>query len=156
VRLFRRPPPNELVQQAYQAWDVEDWERAGQLLEAAVRGAPDGPRGEKLWFDAALAHKFQGNWLQAYELGKEAAARSKRGKQDPAFWNLGIAATVLRDWATARDSWRGYGIRVPPGDGEIMGDFGLTCVRINTPTTEALIEVFERLRFGAEVVSSGC
>jgi hypothetical protein len=48
---------------------------------------------------------------------KQAAARAARGVQDPTFWNLGIAATVLRDWATARDSWSGYGIDLPAGDG---------------------------------------
>jgi hypothetical protein len=57
-----------------------------------------------------------------------------RGRQEAAFWNLGIAATVLRRWRTARDAWAGYGIDIPPGDDEIVDDFGVACVRIATRT----------------------
>lgn len=129
----------DLVTQAYRAWDAEDWQRAGELLEAAVRREPDAGHSGKLWFDAALAYKFLRDWPKAYELGKQAAARAPRGVQEPAFWNLGIAATMLRDWSTARDSWRGYGIDVPAGDEEIFGDFGITCVRVTTPTGQEVV-----------------
>lgn len=122
---------DDLVKRAYQAWDAEEWQRAGELMETAVRRAPDGPGSEQLWFDAALAYKFLRDWPKAYELGREAAARAARGQQDPAFWNLGIAATVLRDWSTARDCWTGYGVPLPPGEGEILADLGITCVRID-------------------------
>ncbi|GIF63388.1 hypothetical protein Ais01nite_14230 [Asanoa ishikariensis] len=129
----------DLVKEAYQAWDAEDWPRAAELMEAAVRVDPDARGADKLWFDAALAHKFLGNWQEAYDLGKEAAARATRGAQDPAFWNLGIAATMLRDWATARDSWIAYGINLPDGDGEIVANLGMTCVRINTATGQEVV-----------------
>ncbi|MEJ3745229.1 tetratricopeptide repeat protein [Actinomycetes bacterium KLBMP 9797] len=129
----------DLVKRAYQAWDAEDWQRAGELLEAAVTQNPDGRGSEKLWFDAALAYKFLRDWPKAYELGKEAAARVPRDTQEPAFWNLGIAATVMRDWATARDAWRGYGINLPDGAGEIVDDLGLTCVRIATASGEEVV-----------------
>jgi tetratricopeptide (TPR) repeat protein len=130
---------DELVTRAYQAWDAEDWPRAGELLEAAVRRDPDGRHSARLWFDAALAYKFLRDWPKAYELGKRAAARAERGTGDPAFWNLGIAATVLRDWPTARDSWRGYGIDLPDGDGEIVADLGISCVRITTSAGQEVV-----------------
>src|SRR3954452_18630324 len=110
MRIFGTSSHADLVREAYRAWDAEDWPRAGELLEAAVRLRPDGEGSEKLWFDAALAYKFVRDWDKAYALGKEAAARAPRGAQDPAFWNLGIAATVRRDWPTARDCWTRYGI----------------------------------------------
>jgi hypothetical protein len=138
VRVFGSPN-RDLVKQAYQAWDAEDWQRAGELLEAAVRQDADARGSEKLWFDAALAYKFLRDWHKAYDLGKQAAARARRGEQDPAFWNLGIAATVLRDWSTARDSWSAYGIELPAGDGEILADLGITCVRINTTTGQEVV-----------------
>jgi hypothetical protein len=122
----------ELLTSAYAAWEAEDWRRAGELLETAVRRRPDSRDSPRFWYDAALAYKFLRDWPKAYELGKEAAARAARGEQDPAFWNLGIAATMLRDWQTARDAWAGYGLELPPGDGEIIGDLGVTCVRIET------------------------
>ncbi len=151
--LYDRHPNRALVRQAYQAWEADDWPKAGELLETAAREHPDAPGSPNLWFDAALAYKFLRDWPKAFELGKEAAARSPRGHDDPAFWNLGIAATVLRDWATARDSWAGYGIDLPPGDGEIVADFGLTPVRISTPDGQEVVWAHRLCPARARVVS---
>jgi hypothetical protein len=137
--MSQHPTDDESVRAAYAAWEVKDWRRAAELLEAVARRNPDGPRSQGYWFDAALAYKFLRNWPKAYELGREAARRAPRDERDPAYWNLGIAATVLRDWATARDAWLGYGLPLPPGEGEIVEDLGVACVRIET-------------RAGAEVV----
>ncbi|RZU73992.1 hypothetical protein EV384_2428 [Micromonospora kangleipakensis] len=126
-----RADDRELFKTAYEAWEAKNWVVAGESLERLVQRRPDHRRAGVWWYDAALAYKFLRNWVKAYELGREAAARAKRGKQDPAFWNLGIAATIMEDWATARDAWRGYGLTVPDGDGEIMADFGVTPIRLN-------------------------
>lgn len=120
-----------LFEQAREAWEAEDWQAAASLYERLLALRPDGPESQAWWFDAALAYKFLRDWPKAYELGLEAAARAETGQRDPAFWNLGIAATVLGDWAVAREAWQGYGIELPPGEGEIEADFGLTCVRVD-------------------------
>ena len=148
-----RSPHRDLVKQAYIAWDREDWAEAGRLLEQAVRAAPDQRGGERLWFDAALAYKFLRDWPKAYELGREAAARARRGAEDPAFWNLGIAATALRDWATARDCWAGYGLDLPPGTGEITENLGMTCVRIRTGDGQEVVWAVRLCPARARVVS---
>ncbi|MFH9083433.1 tetratricopeptide repeat protein [Streptomyces sp. NPDC017673] len=122
----------QLIDQAYAAWDAEDWLTAAGLFERVLAHYPDEPKSPVWWYDAALAHKFLRNWGKAYELGREAAARAPRGEGDPAYWNLGIAATIQRDWATARDAWEGFGIQLPPGEGEINGRFGPACVRLDT------------------------
>ncbi|MFE9359128.1 tetratricopeptide repeat protein [Streptomyces olivaceoviridis] len=122
----------QLIVQAYDAWDAEDWLTAAGLFERVLAHYPDTSRSPVWWYDAALAHKFLRNWGKAYELGREAAARAPRGEGDPAHWNLGIAATIQRDWATARDAWEGFGIQLPPGEGEIDGRFGPACVRLDT------------------------
>jgi hypothetical protein len=48
-------------------------------------------------------------------------------------WNLGIAATALGDWATARRAWTAFGVTLPagPADQPIDGDFGITPIRLN-------------------------
>jgi hypothetical protein len=128
----------ELAQDGYAALEAKDWPEAGRLLAQAAPEAPQQAQAV-LWFDAALAYKFARDWPRAYELGKRAAALSPRGEHDPAFWNLGIAATVLRDWATARDAWDGFGVGLPPGEGEIVEDLGPTCVRIQTAAGEEVV-----------------
>jgi hypothetical protein len=160
----------DLVPLARDAWDAKDWPRAAALKERLATTAPDDPRAAGWWYDAALAQKFLRNWPEAYRLGIPAAALAPRGEQDPAFWNLGIAATILRDWATARDAWEGYGVSLPAGIGPIDGDFGLACVRINVvdgsevvwvrrlcPTRARVITVpFDTTRrFGEVVVHDG-
>ncbi|MCT7351298.1 tetratricopeptide repeat protein [Streptomyces sp. 15-116A] len=122
----------ECIKQARAAWDAEDWLRAAEQFERVLAHYPDAKPSAVWWYDAALAHKFLRNWAKAYELGREAVARAPRGEGDPAYWNLGIAATVQRDWATARDAWRGFGIDIPEGEGPIETGFGVACVRLDT------------------------
>ena len=88
------------------------------------------PRDAAIWFDLGLAHKILHEWEDcARANGRALEIRNRRG--DPAWWNLGIAATGMRDWATARRAWRGYGIdRIREGDGPIEDDFGQTPVRL--------------------------
>jgi len=120
----------ELVQRAQEAWNAEDWARCAALYEQLATQAPADRRIGDWWYDAALAQKFLRNWPEAYRLGIFAAANAARGRQDPAFWNLGICATILREWATARDAWAGFGITLPDGEGPIDGNFGRACVRL--------------------------
>jgi hypothetical protein len=128
----RKAEAGQLIKQAREAWKAEEWLRAAGLYEQVLANFPDAQPSADWWYDAALAHKFLRNWAKAYELGREAAARAPRGEGDPAYWNLGIAATIQRDWATARDAWAGFGIDLPDGEGEIVGRFGNACVRLDT------------------------
>src|SRR6478672_8515682 len=80
------------------AAEAEDWALAAACYEEFLAEFPDTEFSADLWFDVALYHKFLRNWDKAYELGKQAAARAGAGEQEPAYWNLGIAATMVRDW----------------------------------------------------------
>lgn len=114
---MRKSEAEELIDQAYAAWDAQEWQRAADLYEQVLAHFPDEKPSAEWWYDAALGHKFLRNWDKAYELGIQAAARAPRGEGDPTYWNLGIAATIRRDWATARDAWTGFGIELPDGEG---------------------------------------
>ena len=129
---MRKGEAGKLIKQAREAWEAEEWLRAAGLYEQVLAHFPDEKPSADWWYDAALAHKFLRNWAKAYELGREAAARAPRGEGDPAYWNLGIAATIQRDWTTARHAWAGFGIDLPEGEGEIVGRFGNACVRLDT------------------------
>jgi len=54
-----------------------------------------------------------------------------RPDDEPTNWNIGIAATALREWRTAREAWRRAGIEMEDGDAPITGKFGFTPVRLN-------------------------
>lgn len=157
----------DVVERASAAWRAKDWASAARLYEELATQAPADPQVAAWWYDAALAHKFLRDWPQAYRVGIQAAAHADRSGQDPAFWNLGIAATIQRDWVTARDAWAGFGIKMPWGDGPINENFGMACVRLNTaevvwvrrlcPTRARVVSVPFDLsrRYGEVVVHDG-
>lgn len=129
-----------LDREAGRAFQAEQWPQAGRLFQQAASLA-NGSLAGRLWFNAGLAYKFAGDWDNAFLTGLEAAKYAKPGNEDPAFWNLGIAATIKRDWATARRCWTSYGLEVAPGEGEINGDYGPCCVRINTQQGQEVVWV---------------
>ena len=140
----KKSEAKRLIEQAYEAWDAEEWQAAAEFFERVLAHFPDEEQSAVWWYDAALAHKFLRDWPKAYELGREAAARAPRGEGDPAYWNLGIAATIQREWAVARDAWAGFGIELPDGEGEIEAPGGHACVRLDTDGEQEVVWV-ERL-----------
>jgi hypothetical protein len=124
------PALSRTLQEAYDAFDAENYVRAGELLAAAAPSlAPD--LAKPTWFDAALCALFVRNWPRARELGRQAVRFVERAAGEPAYWNLGTAATALRDWDLARDCWVGFGMPPLPGSGPVDIDGGPTCVRLS-------------------------
>lgn len=104
---MRKSEAKELIKQVCAAWGAEERQRAADLYEQVLAHVPDEKSSAEKssaewWYDAALGHRFLRDWEKAYEPGVRAAARSPRGQGDPAYWNLGIATTIRRDWTTAR------------------------------------------------------
>jgi len=67
---------------------------------------------------------------------EESLRYNKRATQlnpenEAAWWNLGIAATALRDWAEARRAWEAYGVKLLSGSGEVTIKPVVGCVRLN-------------------------
>jgi len=72
---------------------------------------------------------------------------------EAARWNLGIAATALRNWRTARKMWRDAGVQLDDSEGEIKSDFGLNPVRLN-PDEDAEVVWAQRIDPArAEIIS---
>ncbi|HEV3073459.1 MAG TPA: tetratricopeptide repeat protein [Thermoanaerobaculia bacterium] len=96
------------------------------LYEAATRAAPtwDAP-----WFNLGLLYKRRRHWAESLRCNRKATELAPAAGE-PAWWNLGIAATALGDWPTARAAWKGYGVDLPEGHGPIEGDLGLVSIRI--------------------------
>lgn len=89
------------------------------------------------WFEAGLFSKAIQDWPEcvrrnerAVELFTPEVAEAFDGV-NPAAWNLGVAATALGDWATARRAWASYGIDLYQGAEPIDIDYGSVPIRIN-------------------------
>jgi len=122
-----------------------DARRASECAEAMTEAAPEV---FDAWFEAGLHAKARRDWTRcrawnarAMELFGEAQQQEFDG-DNPAAWNLGIAATALGDWASARRAWAAYGITgIGDGAGEIQGNFGMTPIRLNPDRASLPLEV---------------
>jgi hypothetical protein len=69
------------------------------------------------------------NWNDSLRFNRRATELDS--KNEPAWWNLGIAATALSDWSTARRAWAGFGIEVPSGEGALEMNLGAVPIRVD-------------------------
>ncbi len=105
---------------------LEDLESAMPLYQRALALEPDTAT---VHYNLGLVHKYRGEWAESLHHNRRAS--DLRDGYEPANWNMGIAATALRDWPAAREAWRRAGVQVADGDGPIEDDFGMTPVRLN-------------------------
>ena len=98
------------------------------LLRELLALAPNWASG---WFDLGLIAKLRRDWAGSRDANERALALGPGKPGDPAAWNLGIAATALGDWPTARRAWAAYGVELPPGDGPIRAELGPVPIRLN-------------------------
>ncbi|MER7247643.1 hypothetical protein [Kribbella sp. NPDC000426] len=138
MKIFRRGggrDPRQVAQEFAEAVQPGDAERAGRLAKELTEVLP---RSFGAWFEAGMYSKARQEWADSAARNRRAAElitdaeRREFGGANPAAWNLGIAATALGDWATARWAWAEYGIdTIEPGAGPIDQHFGLTPIRLN-------------------------
>ncbi|MCI0388166.1 MAG: tetratricopeptide repeat protein [Acidobacteria bacterium] len=103
-----------------------EFARAVLLYEKAI--ASD-PAWSANWYNLGLIYKERHDWKASLRCNQEAVRRNS--SSEAAWWNLGIAATAISEWTEARRAWSAYGLELPEGTGEIVGDFGSTPIRIN-------------------------
>ena len=84
--------------------------------EAAYRGAiAADPTWSVPHYNLGLLFKYSGRWHES--LGENLVAVELDAGDEAAWWNLGIAATALSDWAIARRAWKACGIPIPGAEG---------------------------------------
>ncbi|HVS25044.1 MAG TPA: tetratricopeptide repeat protein, partial [Gammaproteobacteria bacterium] len=104
-------------------------DEALRLYRRALEIDPDRPT---TLYNIGLIHKYRLNWRESFDFNARAYALNP---QDEATrWNYAIAATALRDWATARQLWKENGIDIGEGEGPIEMDLGMTPLRLNPDT----------------------
>ncbi len=81
------------------------------------------------WFNLGLVYKFQRNWTESMRCNRRAAELDPSSAE--AHWNMGVAATALRDWDAARWAWRGLKFDIDDGPGSPSMPSGPAPVRLN-------------------------
>ena len=88
-------------------------------------------------YNLGLAAKYRGEWEES--LARNRRAAELNSEDEASLWNLGIAATALRDWSEARRAWLACGVTLLEGDGEpeIAECWG--CVRLNPDSSGEVV-----------------
>ena len=81
------------------------------------------------WYNLGLHTKNVGRWKDSLHFNQRALKLNPT--DEAAWWNLGIAATALRDWSEARRAWKAYGIEVDDEAGEVRTTSGTACLRLD-------------------------
>jgi TPR repeat protein len=91
-------------------------------------------------YNVGLIYKYRRDWKESLRYNRLAA--ELRPQDEATNWNIGIAATALREWSIAREAWKRAGLTVEEGGAPIVGKFGYTPVRLNGfQETDAAAEV---------------
>ncbi|HEV3073639.1 MAG TPA: tetratricopeptide repeat protein [Thermoanaerobaculia bacterium] len=120
-----RPKAKRLNQEAIGLEEEGRIDEAIAGYEAAIEVSPEWA---VPWFNLGLLYKRQRCWEACLRFNRKATELAADDK--PAWWNLGIAATALGDWATARAAWKGFGLEIAEGEGPIELDWGLVPIRL--------------------------
>ncbi|NHA06458.1 tetratricopeptide repeat protein [Mucilaginibacter sp. HC2] len=116
----------ELLELALELHEQGETEQAIATYEKAIQA-------DEMWsvphYNLGLVYKYQGEWNLSYQHNKRAVALDP--ENEAAWWNLGIAATVLLDWRTAREAWNHFDLNLEVSDEELTMDLSIVPVRLN-------------------------
>jgi len=100
-------------------------------------------------YNLGLIYKYRNDWQLSFDHNKKAVALDH--ESEAAWWNLGIAATALLNWRTAREAWNYFGVDIEVNDDEIDLDLGNIPVRLN-PDGKAEVVWCKRIDLARAVI----
>lgn len=105
-------------------------------IETAIALYKEAIREDDCWatpyYNLGLIYKYKYDWQESYAFNKRAAELDP--EHEAAWWNLGIAATALKDWRTARQAWNKFGLNFDVNDEVTDFDLGSIPIRLNPDT----------------------
>ena len=87
------------------------------------------PNKAESYYNIGLIYKYRGDWPRSLE--HNLRAHQLNPADDATNWNLGIAATALRQWDLARRVWQQCGLPLAGASGPIEMNLGITPIRLN-------------------------
>lgn len=79
-------------------------------------------------YNLGLIYKYRLNWEDSFKHNLRAVELES---SDASQWNLGIAATMLKEWRIARKCWNKFGMSYDDNDKDPVGNIGMCPIRLN-------------------------
>jgi tetratricopeptide (TPR) repeat protein len=117
-----------------EALALDEEGKEDEALQKYLQAAALGYQNPSCYYNIGLIYKYRNLWEESFRYNK--IAYEFDPEEEAYRWNYAIAATALRDWASARKAWADNGIKLEGDIGPIEMDFGDTPVRLN-PNDEA-------------------
>jgi len=133
------PDIQELLEQAGNLSDEGKKTEAVALYEQVIQLSPDW---SVPYYNLGLLYKYDCQWEKSFYYNQKAVELAP--DEEAGWWNLGIAATALKKWRLARQSWNFFGLDYELNDDEPTEAIGRSPVRIN-PEDEAEVVWCNRL-----------
>ena len=89
------------------------------------------------YYNLGLIYKYQLAWDESYNQNLKSVELDP--DHEASLWNLGIAATVLKEWKVARQCWNNFGMSYEAIDLDPADDLGIAPIRINPDTSPEVI-----------------
>jgi tetratricopeptide (TPR) repeat protein len=115
-----------LLDQAIEASDNGDKDEAIRIYEKILSEKEDWAT---VHYNLGLIYKYRNEWDKSYHHNKRAVELNP--EMEAAQWNLGIAATMLKDWKLARQCWNIFGMKYEIIDEDTAGNIGDVSIRIS-------------------------
>ena len=96
------------------------------LYEQVIKIAPDW---SAPYYNLGLLYKYECEWEKSLYYNQRAVELAP--DEEAGWWNLGVAATALKKWLLARQSWNFFGLNYELNNDEPTQAIGRCPVRIN-------------------------
>lgn len=124
--LIRRKKNKQLLNEAIALEHEGKTDAAVKLYREIIRLDPDW---STPYYNLGLIHKYRCEWPESFEYNRKAAELDPT--DEASHWNLGIAATALKNWAAARQAWNFFGMDLPVNDEEPEMNMARSPIRLN-------------------------
>jgi tetratricopeptide (TPR) repeat protein len=113
------------------ALELDAQGNSDDAINAYLKAAEIDPTWSNPLFNVGLIYKHRLDWKNSLLYNMKSHQLDK--SDQPSLWNMGIAATALKDWNRARYAWETFGIplpKVPDAATEIRINIGMTPIRL--------------------------
>jgi len=128
------PDVQELFDQARVLSDDGKKSEAIALYEEVIGLSPDW---SSPYFNLGLLFKYECDWERSFHYNQKAVELAQ--DDEAGWWNLGVAATALKKWRTARHAWNFFGLNYELTDLDPAGFISRCAVRINPDANAEVI-----------------